>query len=73
MEPHNHRFAAIPQTLVHSSGPPPFGAADVPVPVLMYHSVSHAPAASTGGLSVRRAMFATHSHSYPRLYREVAA
>ena len=34
-------------------------APDIPVPVLMYHSVSDAPAASARALSVRPAMFAT--------------
>ena len=33
-------------------------APDIPVPVLMYHSVSDAPAAATRALSVRPAMFA---------------
>ncbi len=58
MEPNSHRFAANPQTLVHSSCQPPPAAPDIPVPVLMYHSVSDAPAASMRALSVRPAMFA---------------
>jgi peptidoglycan/xylan/chitin deacetylase (PgdA/CDA1 family) len=58
MEPDSHRFAANPQTLVHSSCQPSPVAPDVLVPVLMYHSVSHAPAASTRALSVRPDMFA---------------
>jgi peptidoglycan/xylan/chitin deacetylase (PgdA/CDA1 family) len=37
---------------------PSRAAPDTPVPVLMYHSVSYAPAASTQALSVRPAMFA---------------
>jgi peptidoglycan/xylan/chitin deacetylase (PgdA/CDA1 family) len=58
MEPDSHRLAANPQTLVHSSCRPSPVAPDVPVPVLMYHSVSDAPAASTRALSVRPATFA---------------
>lgn len=58
MEPNSHRFMANPQTLVDSSCQPPPGAADTPVPVLMYHSVSDAPVASTKALSIRPATFA---------------
>ncbi len=58
MEFDSRRFAANPQTLVAGSRQPAPVAPDVPVPVLMYHSVSDAPAAPTRALSVRPAMFA---------------
>jgi hypothetical protein len=60
MELHSHRFAANPQTLIHRSWQSSPVAPDVPVPVLLYQSVSDAPAGSTRALSVRHAMFAAH-------------
>jgi hypothetical protein len=58
MELHSHRFAANPQTLIHRSWQSTPVAPDVPVPVLLYHSVGDAPAGSTRALSVRHSMFA---------------
>ena len=53
------RFRDVVTIDVAKQGCQPSQAApDIPVPVLMYHSVSDAPAAATGALSVRPAMFA---------------
>lgn len=58
MEADSQRFATNPQTFAYSGCRPMPVAAEAPVPVLMYHSVSDAPAPRTRALSVRPAMFA---------------